>query len=179
MRRFFLLAALTLAAAPLQAQSGFALKGHYLYNENTARDSDRKVPNEDGFSIGAEIVLPFNVGVGLSAYTNGRAREADLETQSFGVLAEANYFLDLPLLPVTPYAGIHAGLGRYTTDDLDDINAEFEDDRTQLGFQLGLRFQLTSLIGLDAQYRRVSDSATSDQSPDLDRNQVLVGVTLF
>ncbi|HYW08954.1 MAG TPA: outer membrane beta-barrel protein [Longimicrobium sp.] len=179
MRRFLLLAAATLAAAPLQAQSGFALKGHYLYNENTARDSDRNVPNEDGFSIGAEVVLPFSVGVGISAYTNGRAREADFESRSFGVLAEANYFLDLPLLPVTPYAGIHAGLGRYTSNDLSDADPEIEDDRTQLGFQLGLRFQLTSLIGLDAQYRRVSDSASSDQSPDLDRNQVLVGVTLF
>jgi len=181
MRRFIpLLAAVSLAAAaPLQAQSGFALKGHYLYNENTARNSDRDIPNEDGFSLGAELVLPFSIGVGVSAYTNGRAREADLETQSFGVLAEANYFLDLPLLPITPYAGVHAGLGRYSYDELGDADPEIDDDRTQLGFQLGLRWQLTSLLGLDAQYRRVSDSASDSQSPDLDRNQVLVGVTLF
>lgn len=184
MRRFVpMLAAVALAAgsAPLAAQSGFALKGHYLYNEVTARgaEEDREIPSEDGFSLGAELMLPFSIGVGVSAYANGRAREADLETQSFGVLAEANYFFDLPILPITPYAGLHAGLGRYTYEDVGSADPAIKDSRTQLGFQLGLRWQLTSMFGLDAQYRRVSDSASDDQSPDLNRNQVLVGVTLF
>ena len=173
--------ALTAAAAPTSAQSGFALKGHFLFNESSARgaDRDQEIPSEDGFSLGAELALPMNIGVGVSAYASGRAREADLETQSFGVLAEANYFFDLPIIPVTPYAGVHAGLGRYSYDDVGDTTPEIEDSRTQLGFQLGLRWQLTRMLGLDAQYRRMSDSASDDQSPDLDRNQVLVGVTLF
>ena len=174
-----LAALLAAAAAPAQAQSGFALKGHYLYNSSTADGAraDRDIPSEDGFSLGAELVLPLNVGVGVSAYANGRAREADIESQSFGLVAEANYFFGFPVLPIRPYAGVHAGLGRYTYQDVS--TPEIKDDRTQLGFQVGLRWQVTSLLGLDAQYRRVSDSASSDQSPDLERNQVLVGVTLF
>lgn len=183
MRRLIpLLAAAALAAAaPASAQSGFALKGHFLLNESTAQDAreNDELPSEDGFSIGAEYILPFKVGVGVSAYANGRAREADLETQSFGVLAEANYFFDLPIIPITPYAGVHAGLGRFTYEDIGSADPEIEDSRTQLGFQLGLRWQLTSLLGLDAQYRRVSDSASDSQSPDLERNQVLLGITLF
>lgn len=184
MRKIFpivVAAVLAAGSAPLAAQSGFALKGHYLFNESTAKgaESDREIPSEDGFSLGAELVLPLNIGVGVSAYANGRAREADLETQSFGVLAEANYFFDLPIIPITPYAGVHAGLGRYTYEDVGSGDPEIKDSRTQLGFQLGLRWQLTSMLGLDAQYRRVSDSASDDQSPDLERNQVLIGVTLF
>ena len=177
----FATVALAASAAPVAAQSGFALKGHFLFNESTAKgaDRDREIPSEDGFSLGAELVLPMNIGVGVSAYASGRAREAELESQSFGMLAEANYFLDLPLIPITPYAGVHAGLGRYTYDDLRDTRPEIEDSRTQLGFQLGLRWQLTRMFGIDAQYRRMSESASDDQSPDLERNQVLIGVTLF
>ena len=183
MRRLipFVAAVALAAAAPVSAQSGFALKGHYLFNESTAKgaDRDRELPSEDGFSIGAEVVLPMNVGVGVTAYANGRAREAELETQSFGMLAEANYFLNLPVVPITPYVGVHAGLGRFTYDDVGDSAPEIEDSRTQLGFQVGLRLQLTRMFGIDAQYRRMSDSASGDQSPDLERSQVLVGVTLF
>jgi opacity protein-like surface antigen len=184
MRKFLPLlaaAALTAAAAPVSAQSGFALKGHFLYNQSTAEEADRTddLPSEDGFSLGAEFVLPMNIGVGVSAYANGRAREADVETQSFGLLAEANYFFDLPILPITPYAGVHAGLGRFTYEDIGSAEPEIEDSRTQLGFQVGLRWQLTRMFGIDAQYRRVSDSASDSQSIDLERNQVLVGVTLF
>ena len=184
MRRFYSLlaaAVLTAGAAPVSAQSGFALKGHFLYNQSTAEEADREdeLPSEDGFSLGAEFVLPMNIGVGVSAYANGRAREADVETQSFGVLAEANYFFDLPIIPITPYAGVHAGLGRFTYEDIGSAEPEIEDSRTQLGFQLGLRWQLTRMFGIDAQYRRVSDSASDSQSIDLERNQVLVGVTLF
>ena len=48
-----------------------------------------------------------------------------------------------------------------------------------LGFQVGARFQLSQMIGLDAQYRRVSEFASETQGGDLERNQVLVGITLF
>jgi hypothetical protein len=118
--------------------------------------------------------------VGVSGYTSGGVTDQEVETSSLTVLAEANYFLNLPLLPVSPYAGVHAGLGRFSKEDLDDPQApEFEDTRTQLGFQVGVRVQLGSLLGLDAQYRRVSTSAAENQDSGFDRNQYLVGVTLF
>lgn len=168
------------AAGTAQAQSGFALKGHYLFNASDADDD--QTPAADGFSVGAELVLPFNLGVGVSAYTTGSARNVDEEASAFGVLAEANYFIDLPLLPVTPYVGVHGGLGQYTIQDVSGGNAErpkLEDSRTQLGWQVGARMQLNSLLGLDAQYRRVSESAAESQGGDLERNQILLGITVF
>lgn len=182
MRRAFpvLAAAALLSAVPatLAAQSGFALKGHYLFNESSVEDNDgRDIPSADGFSVGAELVLPLSIGVGVSAYTTGTARDVNIETTSFGVLAEANYFLDLPILPVTPYAGVHVGLGRFTVDDLDDADPEIEDGTTQLGFQVGVRLQLNSLLGIDAQYRRMSESA--DEADGLERNQFLIGIAVF
>jgi hypothetical protein len=182
-RSVFVLAALVGAAAatPAVAQSGLALKGHLLFNETNAREAegDRRIPAEDGFSIGAEYVLPFGVGVGLTAYSEGKATESELETQRFGVLAEANYFFRLPVLPLRPYVGVHAGLGEYSYDDLSDADPEIEDSRTELGYQAGVRWQVTPLLGVDAQYRHVSDSAGESQSPELERNQVLIGITLF
>ena len=169
------------SAASLNAQQGFALKGHLLFNKSTADEANdpRDVPDEDGFGIGAELVLPMGIGIGLSAYTTGKASSADFETQSFGGLAEANSFLGLPVIPIAPYAGLHAGLGRYTVDDLDDPDPEIEDSRTELGWQIGARLQLTRMFGIDAQYRQVSASASEEQSPDLERKQVLVGITVF
>ena len=169
--------ALALTAGTAQAQSGFALKGHYLFNASDAEED--QTPAADGFSVGAEFVLPFSVGVGVTAYTTGSARDVDTKASAFGVLAEANYFIDLPLLPVTPYVGVHGGLGQYTIDEVDDADPEFEDSRTQLGWQVGARMQLNSLLGLDAQYRRVSESAAESQGGDLERNQILIGVTVF
>lgn len=178
-----LLAAALLAGAgsAAEAQQGFALKGHYLFNEarlDEAREGNG-VPDSDGLSIGAEYVLPMGLGVGLSAYTTGDIGDEDFETKSFGVLVEGNYFFDLPVIPITPYAGIHAGIGQYSYDDLDDAEPEIEDDRNELGFQVGARWQVTRLLGIDAQYRRVSQSAFEGQDDRLDRNQFLVGVTLF
>lgn len=173
---FLLLAA---SAAPAAAQSGFALKGHYVYNR-AAVDDARSVPAENGFGIGAEIVLPFGIGVGVSGYSSGKVSDFDTETSSVSVLAEANYFLKLPILPVAPYAGVHAGLGRYSRTDLQSSSEpELEDNAAQLGYQAGLRFQPTSLIGVDLQYRRVSESLFREQDSRFSRNQVLLGVTLF
>jgi hypothetical protein len=175
------LLAAAVVAAPAQAQSGFALKGHFLFNETNAREAeqDRRVPVSDGFSLGAEYVLPMGIGLGVSAYAEGKATESDLQTQRFGVLAEANYFARLPMIPIRPYVGLHAGLGQFSYDDLDTADPKIEDSRTELGYQVGLRWQVTPMIGVDAQYRRVSDSASDSQSPELERNQVLVGVTVF
>jgi hypothetical protein len=183
----FALAALAaFAVAPaLEAQSGFALKGGYVFNKSKiddARESGfESVPSPDGFSIGAEYVLPMGLGVGVTAYTEGSASNVDAETTSFAVLGEANYFFRLPVIPIRPYAGVHAGIGRYTIEDVQagPSTPEIKDSRTQLGFQLGARWQVSQLVGVDAQYRHVSDRASEDQSPDLERNQFVVGITLF
>lgn len=175
-----------LAAAPaLQAQSGFALKGHYVFNESKVDDARASgfddVPSPDGFSVGAEFVLPMGIGIGATAYTEGKATDVDTRTSSFAVLAEANYFVRLPVIPLRPYAGVHAGIGRYTIEDVSGGSAdpEIKDNRTQLGYQLGVRWQVTPMIGIDGQFRHVSDAASKDQSPDLERNQFLLGITVF
>lgn len=167
------------ASQQAAAQQGFALKGHYLFNEATVEGRDGEIPENDGFSLGAEYVLPMGLGIGVTGYTTGDVSDEDIRTRSFGVLAEANYFFDLPIIPITPYVGVHAGLGQYTYEDETSLDPEIKDDRNELGFQLGARWQVSQLIGLDAQYRRVSQSAFADQDGRLDRNQFLVGVTLF
>lgn len=171
-------AALAAQAGSAQAQSGFALKGHYLFNASDVKHEEQ-TPAADGFSVGAEYVLPLGVGIGVTGYTTGTVTEFDRESTSFGILAEANYFIDLPLLPITPYMGVHGGLGQYTVNEVQDADPEFKDSRTQLGFQVGARMQLGRMLGLDAQYRRVSEFGASTQGGELERNQILVGITLF
>jgi hypothetical protein len=166
------------AAIPAQAQQGFALKGHFLYNSSAREGARDSIPAANGFSLGAEMVLPLGIGVGVSGYAAGGAdRFFNDEGSSLVGLAEANYFLKLPLIPLAPYAGVHAGLGRITRRD----TSELLRDRTltQLGFQVGVRVQPISLLGFDAQFRRVSRSAAEGQSGSLERNQILVGITLF
>ena len=169
------------AATTALAQSGFALKGHYIFNETTASDAreEQVIPGNDGIGLGAEIVLPFGLGVGVTGYTAGGTQDVDFETTELTVLGEANYFLNLPVLRISPYVGIHAGLGTLSRDD---PPAEFEIEdksRTQWGYQLGARLQLNSFLGIDAQWRRMSTSAAEGQDNALERNQVLLGVTLF
>jgi len=181
-RTFFLSLALVLGfAAAAQAQQGFALKGHYIFNSSTV-NSERgdTLPDADGFGIGAELVLPMGIGVGVSGYTSSGVSDFDVETSSLTALAEVNYFLQLPLLPVSPYAGVHAGIGRFSKEDLENPSTpKINDTRTQLGYQIGVRVQLGSLLGLDGQYRRVSTSAAENQGSGLERNQYLIGITLF
>lgn len=184
----FALAALAaLAAAPaLHAQSGFALTGDYVFNSSKVHDARQSgfnsVPSPDGFSVGAEYVLPMGIGVGASAYSEGSATSVNAKTTSFAVIGEANYFLRLPMIPIHPYAGVSAGLGRYTIQDVTSGNAtspKVHDSRTQLGYQVGARWQITPLLGIDGKYRHLSDSASEQQSPSLERNQFLLGITLF
>lgn len=178
--RMFVLSAglLMLAAVPGIAQQGFALKGHFLYNSSAREGARDSIPAANGFSIGAELVLPLGIGLGISGYAAGGAdRFFDDEGSSLTGLAEANYFLNLPLLPISPYVGVHAGLGRYKWRDTSGLLKDT--GRSQLGYQIGLRVQPISLLGLDAQFRRVSNSAAEGQSGSLERNQILVGITLF
>jgi len=183
----FALAALAAfaGASTLRAQSGPALKAHYVFNQSKVDDARGSgftdVPSPDGFSVGVEYVLPIGIGIGATAYTEGKATDVDTRTSSFAVVAEANYFARLPIIPLRPYAGIHAGVGHYTIEDVSGGPASptIKDSRTQLGYQLGVRWQLTPIVGIDGQFRHVSDSASEDQSPDLERNQFLIGITLF
>lgn len=170
-----------IAAAPAQAQSGFALKGHYIINSSAAEEAQetRQLPDADAFGLGAEFVLPMGIGLGISGYT-AQTDDEGIEYSEFTILGEANYFFKLPLLPVAPYAGIHAGLGVLDQDNVTDPDLQIQDkNRNQLGFQLGVRVQLTQMVGLDAQWRRMSTSADEDQDDRLERNQVLLGVTVF
>ncbi len=177
LRLLLLSGALLGAAMPAVAQSGFALKGHYIYNRSAVSITER-LPAASGFGVGAEFVLPFGVGVGVTGYTGSLSQLSD-DSNVVG-LAEANYFLRLPLLPLAPYVGVHAGLGSYTRQELDaPDHPRLKDTRTQLGYQFGVRFQPIRAIGFDAQYRRVSDWAAGEQSGRLERGQVLLGVALF
>jgi hypothetical protein len=181
----FVVAALAaVSAAPaLGAQQGPALKAHFVFNQSKVDDARSsgfdQVPSPDGFSVGAEYVLPMGIGIGASAYAEGSARNVDTQSTNFTVVGEANYFLKLPMLPVRPYLGVHAGLGRYTIDNLSDASPRIEDSRTELGYQAGVRLQLTPMLGIDGQYRHMSDASSDEQSPSLERNQFLVGITLF
>ncbi len=180
------IAAAALVVAPLipsaaQAQSGFALKGHYIINSSAADDAReaRQLPDADAFGLGVEYVLPLGIGVGVSGYT-ASSDEGQIENREFTILAEANYFFNIPLVPVSPYLGLHAGLGVLDQDNVSDPDLRLQDkNRSQLGFQLGVRVQLSELLGLDAQWRRMSTSADANQDSRLERNQVLLGVTLF
>jgi hypothetical protein len=168
-------------AAPAAAQSGFALKGHYIFNSSTADQAaaDKQIPGADAFDVGAEVVLPFGLGVGVSAYT-ANEKDATLETREVSALAEANYFLHLPMIPIRPYAGVHAGLGSFSKKNAAGASVALQDKtRAQLGYQVGARFQPVALFGIDAQWRHMSTSAAAGQSGSLSRNQVLLGITLF
>lgn len=170
-----------LTAAPAEAQSGFALKGHYIINSSAAEEAQetRQLPDADAFGLGAEFVLPIGLGLGVSGYT-AQTDDDGVEYSEFTILGEANYFFKLPLLPIAPYAGIHAGLGVLDQENVSNPDLEIQDkNRNQIGYQLGVRFQVTPMIGLDAQWRRMSTSADEDQDDRLERNQVLLGVTLF
>lgn len=173
-------AALLMAAAPTAAQSGFALKGGAVFNSTrvSERETDLRPSDAAGFHLGAELVLPMGIGVGISGYTAGSPRDFDVSESSLVMLAEANYFIRLPVLPVAPYAGLHVGLGTYDAEDIRQ-RVRPEVDFGDLGFQLGVRFQPTALLGLDAQYRRVSGSLSGQQDADFETDQFLIGVTLF
>lgn len=166
-------------AAPASAQGGFALKGGLVFNSSDVEDDGTSTGLSDaaGFHVGAEYMLPLGVAVGISGYTAGSPGDFDTSEGSLLVLGDANYFFSLPLVPLRPYVGAHVGLG---TLDLGDVQgtARPEVDLDDLGYQLGLRFQPTRKLGVDAQYRRVSGSLDNEQSTEFETDQVLIGATL-
>lgn len=178
----FAMVALTLAAAaPTSAQSGFALKGGLVFNSSDVEGdrSDLELSDAAGFHVGAEYVLPAGIGIGISGYTSGAPGDFSASEGSLLFLGEANYFMDLPLLPVTPYGGAHVGLGSFDMSDFEEGTARPDVDFGDLGWQIGLRFQPMALLGIDAQYRRISGSLRGEQDTSFETSQFLIGVTLF
>lgn len=159
------------------AQSGFALKASSIFNRDAA-ETGGGILTPAGAGLGAELVLPGGLGLGVSAYTAGPLDQLHRGASSTLVLGEANYFLPIPLIPIRPYAGIHAGLGSYRRSELSD-SPRVKDDLRQLGYQVGLRIRLTSTLGLDTQLRRMSSWLSAEQTERFSREQVLVGLTLF
>ncbi len=176
------LAVLALIATPAgaHAQDGFALKVGGVFNSSTVedRESDLRLSDAAGWSVGAEYVLPGGWGIGLSGYTTGSPDAFDTSQGSLVVLADLNYFFRLPLLPISPYAGLHVGLGTYTLRDVQD-RVRPQVDFGDRGWQVGVRFQPTAILGLDAQLRRVSGSLAGEQDASFDQRQVVLGVTIF
>lgn len=180
-RSLIVLAALVIAVARggvAEAQSGFALKGSLLFNSSDVEGTETDYEDSSGFNIGAEYVLPLGIGIGVSGYTAGSPEDFNFSEGSLIVLGEANYFINIPLLPVSPYVGAHVGLGTVELGDLENTprpEADFDD----LGFQVGVRFQPLPMLGIDAQYRRVSGSLAEIQDSEFESNQFLIGITLF
>lgn len=174
-----LLIAAGVHATPLVAQADFALKAHYLYNGSAARDAGGELPSADGFSVGAEVRLPLGIGLGVSGYAAGDPTDFGAESSSLGALVEASYFFAIPLLPVSPYLGVHGGVGTVGRDGFAGEPSLADHTARQLGVQAGVRLQLAQRFGVDAQVRRVSLSASELQDEGLERTQLLLGVVLF
>jgi hypothetical protein len=181
-----LFAAPVLAPAPAAAQSGFGLKAHLVYNASTAqtfRDEPDSSLGSDfaGFNLAAEFMLPFNLGIGIAGTASGDPRDTDRATV-FMVLAETNYYLDIPVLPIRPFVGAHIGLGSWSWDVRDELvgGDGFSDlERAKLGWQLGVRVNLPGPLAIEGMYRRMSASAKQSQDPGFESDQVLLGIRLF
>ncbi|HEX6940456.1 MAG TPA: hypothetical protein VF158_13660 [Longimicrobiales bacterium] len=181
--------ALFLTPLPLQAQRGFdeeydwfagrlKIKGHHIFDKSTfgIEKGSFEAP-KSGFGVGLEYVLENGWGFGLTGYTSGRVSDFDSENALVVILAEANYFLRIPALRLAPYLGVHTGLGTYRKG-ASDFPA-LRDNITELGYQVGVRFQPWIYLGFDAQVRWMSDAAARDQGDAFERTQVLLGITIL
>jgi hypothetical protein len=156
--------------------SGIKLRGNLHVNYSAAQDRPKQ---EHGYGFGLEIV-GNSVGLALYGFTHGRAAEFDYESTALNVVLESNYFLPISALRLAPYAGVHTGLGVFTNEYFEDpFLPRPRDSLKGLGYQVGVRFKPIPVIGLDAQWRRASASVSNAQNEALERNQILVGVTLF
>jgi hypothetical protein len=166
-------------SAPAGAQDGFALKFGAAFNSSTVEslETDLRFSDAAGWTLGAEYVLPLGFGIGVSGYTAGSPRAFEVAESSMVFIADANYFLRIPGLPLAPYAGAHVGLGRYRFDEVDDARPEVEFG--DLGYQVGIRLQAARSLGIDAQFRSISRSAGAEQEPAFERKQFLLSATLF
>ena len=157
--------------------SGLKLRGDFHINgSNATADLNQ---SENGYGVGLEII-GRHIGMGLYGFTEGQTKSFDKDETPFTFVLEANYFYPIERFRVAPFAGVHTGLGTYTSAYFDDPKFPTpQDGFRDLGYQVGIRFKPIPVIGLDAQWRRQSHSTARDQGESLDRNQVLVGITLF
>ncbi len=177
------LLALSAVAAPAQDasfNSGIKLRGNFHFNRSAVNSEDPRVPEaENGYGAGLEII-GRHLGVALYGFTVGNAREFDADATPVMVVAELNYFWPIQSIRLAPYAGIHTGLGVFTKDYFNEpFVPKPQDGISGLGYQIGLRFKPIPVIGLDAQWRRMSVSAFEAHGEMLERNQILIGLTLF
>ncbi|CAN5853309.1 hypothetical protein BH23GEM6_BH23GEM6_23640 [soil metagenome] len=176
----FVLILLAGGASPAVGQSGFGFKVGGVFNSSTVeeRETDLRMADAAGWNLGIEYVSAGGLGLGLSGYTTGSPAHFDRDRGSFVVLADANYFLRIPLLPIAPYAGVNMGMGTYRLEDVQGGVRPRVGWRDR-GHQYGVRFQPTSILGIDAQFRRVSGSLADEQGRSFETRQVVLGVTLF
>jgi hypothetical protein len=167
-------------SSPAAAQQGFGLKLGGVFNSSTVqeRETDLRPADAVGWNVGLEYVLPGGIGLGVSGYTTGSPTNFDTSQGSLVVLGDLNYFFRLPLLPIAPYVGVHVGLGTYQLQDVQD-GVRPQVDFGDRGYQFGVRFQPTVMLGLDAQLRQVSGSIAGSQDSSFETRQIVLGITLF
>lgn len=167
------------ARRPASFNSGIKLRFDFHLNRSEVNDVTDAPDDENGYGAGLEI-NGRHLGIGLYGYAGGQAQEFDSENTPVIIVAEANYFYPIQRLWLAPFVGVHTALGRFTKDYFDDpYFPKPQDSFNDLGYQIGLRFKPIPVLGLDAQWRRVSGYARDNQDAGLSRTQVLLGVTLF
>ena len=157
--------------------SGIKLRGNFHLNQSSATTDLNQ--SENGYGAGVEII-GHHIGVGLYGFTDGQTGSFDKEETAFSFVFEANYFYPIQRFRVAPFLGVHTGLGTYTSAYFSEPKFPTpQDGFRDLGYQAGIRFKPIPVIGLDAQWRRQSHSTARNQGETLDRNQFLIGITLF
>ena len=165
--------------SPSSFNSGVKVEGNLHFNRSSVDDISSVQQPEHDYGLGIEVV-GNQVGLGLYGYSVGRVNSFNSDTKKVVMVAEANYYLPIPGIRIAPYLGVHTHLGTFDRSFFDDpFFPGPKDGLSDLGYQIGVRFKPFSLVGVDAQWRRQSESAWEDQSGFLERNQVLVGVVLF
>jgi hypothetical protein len=189
MRVFAVVAMIALTATSVSAQSrggnsgsfnsGFKLEGNLHFNRSTVSAIESVQQPEHAYGLGLEFV-GGQLGGGLYGYSVGRINSFNADTTKVVLVGEVNYYLPIQGLRIAPYVGVHSHLGTFDRSYFDDpFLPRPRDGLDDLGYQFGVRFKPFSFVGVDAQWRRQSESAWEDQSSFLERNQVLVGVVLF
>ena len=181
MRTLIVGVALLLAAAPVEAQksfnSGFNLHGNFHFNRSTVQTVGDVRQAEHGYGVGLEL-SGRNLAGGLYGFAVGRPRAYDTAETAVHAVLEGNYYIPIESLRLAPFAGVHTGLGSFTSGYFDDpFLPRPQDGLGDIGFQFGVRFQPLQNLGVEAQWRQHAESVFV--SAESERRQVLLGVVLF
>jgi hypothetical protein len=160
--------------------SGFKLKGAHVYNRSAVDLDEPEIEPKSGWGAGFEFVGD-NWGIGLSGFTPGRVSSFDSDSTTFVAIAELNYYAPIRSLRLAPYAGLHSGIGTFSSDYFDDPFLPGLHDLSihEIGYQFGLRFNPVPIAAIDLQWRQLADSAVDAQDARFEKSQVLLGITLF